>query len=160
VLQPIHKIVHNRLSARLGHIGRQPLQDIIFDVTAMPGKGPFSNVRDFHNWLSSLTTRLRQDPSTVQDEPIRHFMPDDARIILTHADLHPSNIMVSLESPCRVLAIIDWHQSGWYPEYWEYCKAAYTSLPGGEWEAKYLPSFLEVPKCYDYWCIYTRCLGY
>ncbi|KAJ0133339.1 Cytochrome b2 [Fusarium oxysporum f. sp. albedinis] len=43
------------------------------------------------------------------------------------------NIMVSEGWPCRVVAIIDWHQSGWYPDYWEFYKAEYTNHWESEW---------------------------
>ena len=43
----------------------------------------------------------------------------------------------------RVIAIIDWGQSGWYPEYWEYCKALYTTLYSDEWRTEWIPRFLS-----------------
>ncbi|KAL1893922.1 hypothetical protein Sste5346_006063 [Sporothrix stenoceras] len=41
------------------------------------------------------------------------------RIILTHGDLAPRNIMVR---GGKIVALIDWEDAGWYPEYWEYVK--------------------------------------
>ena len=41
-------------------------------------------------------------------------------IVFTHADLHFSNIMVS---DGHISGIIDWETAGWYPDYWEYCRA-------------------------------------
>lgn len=41
-------------------------------------------------------------------------------IILTHGDLDPRNILVEGST---VVAILDWEYAGYYPEYWEYCKA-------------------------------------
>jgi len=66
------------------------------------------------------------DPSLIPD-PFRDSLPDNSPITFTHADLHPSNILVTSDAPYRVVAIIDWHQSGWYPDYWEYYKATYTA---------------------------------
>jgi thiamine kinase-like enzyme len=88
-------------------------------------------------------------------------MPDDAEVVFTHADLHPSNIIVSkdAESP-KVLAILDWRQSGWYPDYWEFCKAAYTAEVHSEWMVVYLPTFLKEPGCLDTWDDYARAFGY
>jgi hypothetical protein len=60
----------------------------------------------------------------------------------THADLDPRNILVSHG---RVVAILDWAYSGWYPEYWEFTKAHYNYFPGEDWE-KYLR--LALP-CYE-----------
>ena len=98
------------------------------------------------------------DPSKIPD-PFRNSLPDTSPITFTHADLHPSNILVSTDGR-QIVAIIDWHQSGWYPGYWEYCKAVFTAEPGGEWETDYVPRFLEVADCLDAWFYYPRTLGY
>ncbi|KAI1025321.1 hypothetical protein LB505_009626 [Fusarium chuoi] len=79
-------------------------------------------------------------------DPYRHFLPDDPVVVFTHADLHPSNIMVSEGSPCRVNAVIDWHQSGWYPDYWEFYKAEYTNHWESEWVQEYIPMVLNKPR--------------
>ncbi|KAF2704894.1 hypothetical protein K504DRAFT_537480 [Pleomassaria siparia CBS 279.74] len=39
------------------------------------------------------------------------------RIVLTHGDLNQANIMVKHG---KIVSLIDWEFSGWYPEYWEY----------------------------------------
>lgn len=49
-------------------------------------------------------------------------------------------------------AVIDWGQSGWYPAYWEYCKARRvivdrTYLDDNtqeEWRTTYLPLILDL----------------
>lgn len=66
---------------------------------------------------------------------IRSSLREDHRIVFTHGDLHPRNIMVSWEGNqrsvaaaenLRVTAILDWEFAGWYPEYWEFVKALNT----------------------------------
>lgn len=75
---------------------------------------------------------------------MRSGLPDNASIKFTHADLHPTNIMLTPEGETpRVVTIIDWHQSGWYPDYWEFCKTRWTSEIGGEWVTKYVPKFVQ-----------------
>ncbi|ELR04301.1 hypothetical protein VC83_06017 [Pseudogymnoascus destructans] len=147
----------------LGHINRQPLLDIVFTDDTKPSAGPFASVKEFHDWLSYLTKQGKEihwpDPSQIPD-PFRHLLPDNSPITFTHADLHPSNIIVSTDKPYRIVGIIDWHQSGWYPEYWEYCKAVFTADPNGEWETEYIPRFLEVADCYGAWSYYSQTLGY
>ncbi len=59
---------------------------------------------------------------------------------MTHADLHRGNNIVSSTNPPEIVAIVDWGQAGWYPDYWEYCKAAYTSYHSGNWR---IPEFLD-----------------
>jgi len=39
---------------------------------------------------------------------------------------------------------MDWAHVGWYPDYWEYCKACYTSWYGEEWHSQWIPKFLDV----------------
>ncbi|ENH71985.1 hypothetical protein FOC1_g10001832 [Fusarium oxysporum f. sp. cubense race 1] len=111
----------------LGQINRGPLQDVVFADGIRPRAGPFSSVKEFHDWFSFLFKRL-------------------AAIVFTHADLHQSNIMVSEGWPCRVVAIIDWHQSGWYPDYWEFYKAEYTNHWESEWVQEYIQMFLKEPR--------------
>jgi Ser/Thr protein kinase RdoA (MazF antagonist) len=62
---------------------------------------------------------------------------------LTHGDLHRENIIISSTNPPRVLAVVDWGQTGWYPDYWEYCKALYTARIGGEWREQWIPKILS-----------------
>lgn len=67
---------------------------------------------------------------------VRSFMREDHACVMTHADLHPRNIIIQLlpasendpsqdltEKQISVVAVIDWDKSGWYPEYWEFIKA-------------------------------------
>lgn len=90
---------------------------------------------------------------------MRNMLPDDMRIIFTHSDLHRSNIIIRTEGPPCIAAVVDWHQSGWLPEYWEFCKARWTADIGDEWQAEYLPKFLEPYECYDYWDYFALKLG-
>ncbi len=49
--------------------------------------------------------------------------------MFTHADLHPRNVMVIIDTPdggMELSGIIDWEASGYYPEYWEHLKAVNT----------------------------------
>ena len=46
-------------------------------------------------------------------------LKENHRIILTHGDLHPRNIIIKDNT---IAGIIDWELGGWYLEYWEYVK--------------------------------------
>ena len=94
-------------------------------------------------------------------------MRQDHRMVMTHGDLHPRSIMVSAvevplppnnsiqcacgstdmcNSEVKVLAIIDWETSGWYPEYWEFVKAVHKlglDDPLLDWR-EHLPSSIDV----------------
>jgi hypothetical protein len=37
------------------------------------------------------------------------------------------------------LAVVDWEEAGWMPEYWEACKALLKSTIVDEWSEMYLP---------------------
>ena len=45
---------------------------------------------------------------------------DGHEVVMTHNDFDPRNILVR---GSQVVALLDWELSGYYPEYWEYCKA-------------------------------------
>jgi hypothetical protein len=93
---------------------------------------------------------------------MRSELSDDVVIKFTHGDLHPSNVIISSRgygSPPHIISIVDWHQSGWLPEYWEYCKARWTAKTSDEWEVEYLPRFLAPSKHYDYWDYFVLSLG-
>lgn len=46
-----------------------------------------------------------------------NMLPRSDQCVFTHGDIAPQNIMVEHG---RIVGILDWEQSGWYPEYWEY----------------------------------------
>ncbi|KAF8063441.1 kinase-like domain-containing protein, partial [Lyophyllum atratum] len=87
--------------------------------------GPFDSVRTFKDELFALGCRVPGYPDSPFFQSLRNAFSDDASIVFTHCDLHPGNIVMSPTST-DVLAIIDWHGSGWFPEFWEYIKAFYT----------------------------------
>ncbi|EFR03934.1 phosphotransferase enzyme family protein [Nannizzia gypsea CBS 118893] len=79
----------------LGHNNREPLGDIIFT------KAIKTRIRPL--WLGKELSEI--------PDPYRSRLPDDAKVVFTHSDLHPSNIMVSADSN-KIIAVIDWRQSG------------------------------------------------
>ncbi|KAH6856237.1 kinase-like domain-containing protein [Chaetomium sp. MPI-CAGE-AT-0009] len=71
------------------------------------------------------------------DEPSRR----GHRIVFTHADLNPRNILVDRfvrrdgSTGWRVTGIVDWETAGYYPEYWDYTKALFE---GFRWRRRYV----------------------
>ena len=59
----------------------------------------------------------------------------------THGDLNPFNILVRKG---KVVGIIDWEFSGWYPYYWEYTSAWFGNVTRTEWQGM-LIKFLDPP---------------
>jgi hypothetical protein len=95
----------------------------------------------------------------IEQHPMRSLLPDNVPIVFTHGDLHRGNIIISSKGVPRVLAIVDWHQSGWYPAYWAFCKALWTTAIGDEWESKYLPMIMDSWDCYGPWDYFVLSLG-
>jgi thiamine kinase-like enzyme len=84
------------------------------------------------------------DPYSVPIEPFRCGLLDDCAIKFTHVDLHTSNIMITCSKPYRVIALIDWEQSGWFPEYWEARKAEWVYSKCEGWTAEYVSMILSL----------------
>jgi len=66
-----------------------------------------------------------------------HFQPnsffrDDTPVVFTHGDINPQNILISTGPNPQVVAVLDWSQAGWYPAYWEFCKARQGADKGVE----------------------------
>ncbi|KAL2204481.1 hypothetical protein CC79DRAFT_1278988 [Sarocladium strictum] len=114
-------------------------------------KGPFPDCKTFHDWMFAAATRqFPAEDGTIKclDHPdmCRDLLPDDAKVYFTHGDLTLSNIMVSGHpGSCRVTAIIDWEQAGWYPEYWEFSKMYFGAGPRDEWQREDWPSKILEP---------------
>lgn len=137
-----------------GSINRGHLLDYVF--IDQPKTGPFLSVRDFNDWFASLH-QLRLGHK--YDDPNRPLLPDSGEIKLTHGDLNRRNIIVASTSPIRVV-IVDWQQSGWYPDYWEYCKAVFTCWHEDEWRKDYIDKFLQPQtEVYFVFSEYARAMG-
>ncbi|KAK3945943.1 hypothetical protein QBC46DRAFT_370384 [Diplogelasinospora grovesii] len=125
----------------IGHIGRQGVGDIIFSDHEEPNPGPFAGLGAFHDFFARYASRRRDpgwNPRRDPDFPELAGLTDDRPVVFTHADLCRRNIMVSPRDeggsgsaprPRRVVAILDWHQSGWYPIDWEWLKAQWMCEP-------------------------------
>ncbi|KKY25339.1 putative phosphotransferase enzyme family protein [Phaeomoniella chlamydospora] len=70
---------------------------------------------------------------------IRSQLRTDHRIVLSHGDFRPANIMVSLDSNRRVTGLLDFEAFGWYPEYWDYVKAVLSDWDGCDGWLDHLP---------------------
>ncbi|GJN71062.1 phosphotransferase family protein [Purpureocillium lilacinum] len=165
MLTELHRLRQEPGNAFVGDISRGPLGDIVFTNGSLPRGGPFTSVKEFHDWLSAMIKWGKEqhwpgvDPADIPD-PYRQRLPDESSIVFTHAHLHPTNIMISRESPCQIVAIVDWQQSGWYPDYWEFCKAEFAVHYWSEWAQEYVPRFLKEPSCVETFLDYARAYGY
>ncbi|RMY77093.1 hypothetical protein D0863_01515 [Hortaea werneckii] len=133
----------------LSQLGGQALRDIMFYDGANYPAGPFESVREFNDAFARLALRTAAvdgiDPRNTLVE--LRGLTDDIPAVFAHADLDLSNILISKlgEGPVQVKAIIDWHQAGWYPKYWDWLKAQSVGQFGSDWIEHYLPKFLQLP---------------
>lgn len=141
----------------IGSITGGELLDRIFEGRQV---GPFASTSRLNDFLTQIdwSQPPMQPPEDAYE--MRSSLPDDP-ITFTHSDLHRSNIMITPEGETpRILAIIDWQQSGWYPGYWESCKARWTVDPDDDWVSKYLPKIIEPhSEAYDAWNYICLCHG-
>ncbi|CAE6526574.1 unnamed protein product [Rhizoctonia solani] len=145
----------------IGSVTRQALLDVAFTDSASPPVGPFPSVASFHDLFVKLPRPHKCDPNDPP-HPFRGNLPDEVPIVFTHGDLHRSNVIISSpEEGGRpfVKSIIDWGQAGWYPSYWEYCKARWTADWTEEWVTIFIPLFLDSFDCYKYWDYFLLSMG-
>ncbi|RMD39295.1 hypothetical protein DV735_g5830, partial [Chaetothyriales sp. CBS 134920] len=98
------------------------LAGLKYDESRGDTVGPFVDEHEFNNLL-----RAKPLPN-VQHNSTEH------RIVFTHADLNMRNVLVQQHNG-RLSGIVDWENSGWYPEYWEYTKAHYITKLNRRWLA-------------------------
>lgn len=78
--------------------------------------GPFHLISEFNAFL--VHSYVREETK----DKIAAVHTSQYRSVFTHADLHPSNILIDRG---RLSGIVDWESAGFYPEYWEVTKLMY-----------------------------------
>ncbi|RYO85306.1 hypothetical protein DL762_005259 [Monosporascus cannonballus] len=104
----------------IGSIDGSSCEDQYFDDD--PGQyGPYKDESEFTKGLVKAWSHGRDD------DPFVHILCQMAldifkghKAVMTHNDFDPRNILIQSS---KVVAILDWEKSGFYPECWEYCKA-------------------------------------
>ncbi|KAH8840804.1 hypothetical protein MCOR27_003888 [Pyricularia oryzae] len=86
--------------------------------------GPFDSEPDFVNELAHVMM-CRGGPECLDVVPMLEDLaasrrPHPKNTYLTHGQLNPKNILIR---DGRVVGLLDWSESGFYPEWWEYVKA-------------------------------------
>lgn len=101
-----------------------------------PRFGPFKTTQEFHFWLRrDLKPEQLEDREKDRDwHDLQDMMSKQdgqwPQPNFTHGDLNPFNVLVR---GGRVVGIIDWEFSGWYPHYWEYISAWFGNVTRTEW---------------------------
>ncbi|KAH7329279.1 phosphotransferase enzyme family protein [Stachybotrys elegans] len=95
------------------------------------GYGPYQSEADFNQGLITAWSKGREDdPFTQLLCRIQVQCMKGHSIVMTHNDFAPRNIMVR---GTQVVAVLDWEFAGFYPEYWEYCKALWRPSWDSSW---------------------------
>ncbi|KAF5970882.1 hypothetical protein FCOIX_10105 [Fusarium coicis] len=81
--------------------------------------GPFTDEEEFND---TLRTPALPD--------VFHSTGHD--IVFTHSDINMRNVLVQNG---RISGTVDWVNSGWFPDYWEYTKAHYVTKLNKRWLA-------------------------
>lgn len=98
--------------------------------------GPFPDLAAFNAFLDSdVPDRIARDPVVAE------VHSRDYRIVLTHNDIGPLNVLVDEEY--NITGVIDWGASGWYPEYWEYTNSISRHDHIRNWSAIMAAAFPE-----------------
>ncbi|KAK4203150.1 putative pH-response transcription factor [Triangularia verruculosa] len=133
----------------IGAVGKQPLNDILVKDRS-----------DLHGpWVGDDPVQMFHEACHIE---LAHELP----VVFAHGDLVPCNILVSEGENPTVTAIIDWAQGGWYPSYWEWCKAKWAYMPLSDmdraaqedWKENYLPLIinpLSETDVYHPWLYFT-----
>lgn len=88
--------------------------------------GPFTTEAEFNNFQMDF---YHTTPDAIQ-RALCQSISSDHRIVFSHADLSPRNIIVK---DGHIAALVDWELSGWYPEYWEYVKFLECATSCKDW---------------------------
>lgn len=107
----------SNLETQIGAYARggwgQILDTRVYDTYTAPScKGE----NEFNDYL--MTSLIPNTPPAIRRAFSRRLQTSH-RVVFTHADLAPRNIIVR---DGKIVGLLDWEDAGWYPEYWEYVK--------------------------------------
>lgn len=88
---------------------------------------PCRDEKAFNEFL--LSALFEHTPPLVRVALSRRLRTNH-RIVLSHCDLTPRNVLVQ---DGKIKGLVDWEDSGWYPEYWEYVKF-FQRNAGKDWK--------------------------
>jgi serine/threonine protein kinase len=113
-----------------GRLGRRPYNDIFLgSSTLLLPCGPFTteaHLNDaFYQRYASLHADLAPGRGAFYRDRVFPQVLTNHPPVFTHGDLQAKNILVREADGLPV--VIDWECAAWYPSYWEYTNALWTS---------------------------------
>jgi aminoglycoside phosphotransferase len=145
--QPLDKIWNDMTTPQKTSIARQ-LRDILVKMRSVTppfiGACDGTEIRDSrvyniytapvcsdeHAFNEYLISGLNAKVAPAIRKSLRARLRTDHRIVLSHCDLAPRNIMVQ---DGTIVGLLDWEDAGYYAEYWEYVKFFQRNSPGNDW---------------------------
>jgi aminoglycoside phosphotransferase (APT) family kinase protein len=101
--------------------------------------GPFRDETQYNEWRISTFSMFgdKHLPTKLRLQQLRDEMPNNHQITFTHGDITRRNILVRVvgegTNDVSIVAILDWEQAGWRPEYWETAKFMFGNQETSEW---------------------------
>lgn len=95
--------------------------------------GPFPTETEYNDWRISTFSWFGSvnEQARLQVQGLRQRMRGDHRIFFTHGDITPRNVLVKVHGSraedIEIVALLDWEQAGWRPEFWEASKVEFSS---------------------------------
>ncbi|KAF9767113.1 hypothetical protein IL306_000378 [Fusarium sp. DS 682] len=136
----------------------EQMQDFMVQLRSIPHVGPEGFIcNTFGEACSDPRIRSADYIGPFEDEAAFNqylYHPDDParrghRVVFTHADLNLRNILVDRVTRLdgtrgwAVSGIVDWENSGFYPEYWDCTK---TQFEGFRWDERWRRALVDVFK--------------
>jgi hypothetical protein len=121
--------------------------------------------RPFQLWLNSKDFQFSIPLAGISSwvRFLRGLLPPSpANPVFTHGDVRPANVMVDITEGGKyiVAGIIDWENSGFYPEYFKSVKILYLFTKTDWWG--YLPACIAPARNPERWLvgrIWDRCVN-
>ncbi|OQD66787.1 hypothetical protein PENPOL_c004G05664 [Penicillium polonicum] len=142
----------------IGGLDRSPCRDGIFeagygDYTSY-SYGPYPSEESFNEGIvQALRDRMRPKVLERENDIESNFFNSEYmlyqtvrglknhKIVFTHGDLHPGNIIVRADG---TVVLLDWGLAGFWPEYWEFYRALFNPPWRASWDRmveKFIPPF-------------------
>ncbi|KAJ5961226.1 kinase-like domain-containing protein [Penicillium vulpinum] len=142
----------------IGGLDESPCRDGIFEAGygdyTKYSYGPYPSEESFDEGIIQAL-RDRMPPKVLEGEhdmESNFFNTDyilyqtvrglkNHKIVFTHGDLHPGNILVRADGS---VVLLDWGLAGFWPEYWEFYRAMHTPHWRASWDRmveKFIPPF-------------------